>query len=54
MWSHDHSVPVLLLAGALAAFGLPQQDVDGLQACGEAFYYDGEVRRSLQFNIFMG
>ena len=47
MWSSTHSVPVLLLAGAFTAFGLPQRDAEGLQACGEAFYYVGEVRDTI-------
>jgi hypothetical protein len=44
MWSSNHFVPGLLLAGALTTYGLPQGDAGGLMACGEAFYDAEKVR----------
>jgi hypothetical protein len=44
LWSFNHYLPRLLLAGALAVFGLSQGDAEGLLACGEAFYDTEKVR----------
>jgi len=54
MWPSDHFVPVLflLLAGTLTSSGLPQRDVEELQACGEAFYHAEEVRDPIRFDFF--
>ena len=44
MWSSNHFVPGVLLAGAFTAYGLPQKDVEALMACGEALYSAEKVR----------
>ena len=44
LWSSNHYLPRLLLAGALTISGLPQGDAEGLLACGEAFYDADQVR----------
>jgi hypothetical protein len=53
MWSFNHFVTGILLAGALTASGLPQKDAGGLMACGGALYSAEEVRTKYCSDLFL-
>ena len=51
LWSSNHYLSRLLLAGALTVLGLPQGDAEGLLPCGEAFYDAEKVRWADYFDL---